>query len=199
MDTLIKTPKTKRGQVTLDKIIDSAEILFCEKGYHETSVLDIANNSGIATGTYYIYFKDKLNLYKYILLQYSHMIRKEISLATADCETRYEKEYVGLKTFLEFINKHSNAYRIIWESQYVDPKLFRNYYEDFSERYAKNLIEAQENGEVIDVDPTIASYVLMGLTNFVGLKWVIFDNKEPNDEVVSNVMKILSEGLFIKK
>lgn len=44
------------------EIIDTAENLFREKGYNETSVNEIINKIGIAKGTFYHYFKSKDDL-----------------------------------------------------------------------------------------------------------------------------------------
>lgn len=46
-------------------IIDSALILFIDNGYHNTKIIDIANNAGIGKGTVYEYFSSK----KEILLE----------------------------------------------------------------------------------------------------------------------------------
>jgi len=45
------------------KIIDAAVRLFAQKGFHETTVDDIAKAAKIAKGTPYLYFKDKSSLY----------------------------------------------------------------------------------------------------------------------------------------
>ena len=43
----------------LDQISDNAMKLFAEKGYHNTSVRDIANLSRISTGSIYDYVRNK--------------------------------------------------------------------------------------------------------------------------------------------
>lgn len=193
-------PKTKRGQKTLDNIVRAAEELFYEKGYHATSIIDITNEADIALGTFYIYFKDKYSLYKYLLLSYSHEIRKAIAVDIKPSHTRFEAEKIGLKSFLHFIRKHKHVYNIIWESLYIDKTLFVDYYESFADRYAKALEKAQGEGEVVNVDPVILSYLLMGVSNFIGLKYVMFDedNEEEFDSVVDKVMEILRAGMFLE-
>lgn len=44
-------------------ILDTAEKLFDEKGYHSVSMAEIARNAKISTGTTYLYFKDKDDLF----------------------------------------------------------------------------------------------------------------------------------------
>lgn len=201
MEEFVNLPKTKRGQKTLDNIVRAAEELFFEKGYHATSIIDITNEANIALGTFYIYFKDKYSLYKFLLLSYSHDIRKAIALDIKPNHTRFEAEKIGLKAFLVYIRDHKHVYNIIWESLYIDKTLFIEYYEDFAGRYATGLVKAQEKGEVVDVDTTILSYFLMGVSNFIGLKYVMFDeDKDDNlDEVVEKVMDILEAGMFLNK
>lgn len=199
-DIMVNIPKTQRGQATLEKICQAAETLFYQKGYHDTSIVDITNLSDIALGTFYIYFKDKFYLYKYLLLRYSHQIRMAISTETKNLKTRREVERVGLKTFLKYIRENKHAYNIIWESLYIDKNLFIEYYESFANRYSNGIAEAQKRGEVVELDPTVISFFLMGVSNFIGLKYIMFDEDNNKfDEIVDKVMEILENGLFIKK
>ena len=45
-----------------DSLLDSAFTLFIQKGINKTSIKDIAAKSGVAKGTFYLYFKDKYDL-----------------------------------------------------------------------------------------------------------------------------------------
>ncbi len=201
MEDLVNIPKTQRGQKTMDNIVRSAEQLFFEKGYHSTSIIDITNEANIALGTFYIYFKDKYSLYKYLLLNYNHEIRKAIAVDIKPHHTRFEAEKIGLKAFLQYIREHKHVYNIIWESLYIDKSLFVEYYENFAGRYLHGLESAQKKGEIVDVDPTILSYFLMGVSNFIGLKYVMFDDDDEKsfDLVVDQVMEILRTGIFLGK
>ncbi len=200
MELLVNTPKTKRGEATLEKICQVAQELFYEKGYHNTSIVDITNNAEIGLGTFYIYFKDKYSIYKYLLLRYSHKIRKAIATATEGIDDRLEMERVGLKTFLYYIRENKHAYNIIWESLYIDKQLFVDYYDSFAERYTLGMKAAQKQGEVLDIDPTTLSYMLMGISNFIGLKYVMFDEDDNNiDKVVDDVISIIQRGMFVPK
>ena len=42
-----------------DRILDAAYQLFLEQGYDEVSIQEIATRSGVAKGTFYLYFRDK--------------------------------------------------------------------------------------------------------------------------------------------
>lgn len=197
---LVKKPRTQRGLKTLNKILSAAAQIFYEKGYSAANVNDIAKLAGVATGTFYIYFDGKYELYKFLLLQCSHQIRKHLSMCTQGCKTRREAERVGLRCWLEFILENQYVYNIIWESLYVDRTLFEEYYNTFCTAYVKGLQNAQLQGEVRQIDTEVLAYVLMGATSFLGLNWGLFHTDTPKlDYVVDEFMKILDGGMFEQK
>ncbi len=200
-EVTVMEPKTKRGFATRDKILKAAERLFGEKGYYNTSINDIAVKAKVAPGTLYIYFKDKYTLYCYLVTQYGHWVRSEIAkkIKQSDCVTRRDKERIGLICYLQTIQEHPHIYNIIWESLHVDKELFENYYNTFSKGYQKNLNMAYDAGEIEEFDNEIISYVLMGISSFIGLRYVKFEKNVDLEQVVDEVMRVLDNGLFIKK
>ncbi|MCR3905866.1 MAG: TetR/AcrR family transcriptional regulator [Tenericutes bacterium] len=197
--TNYRLPKRKDGQKTFDNIIETARKLFSKNGYQATSINEIIEKSRIATGTFYLYFDDKFALYSYLLNKYRKSIRKAISEGIKYAETRYEKERLGIKAFLKFAWDDPLAYRIIWESMFADKELFKEYYQTFSHDYVRQLSHAVNDGEVReDIDLETLSYILMGISNFVGLQ-VLFRETLTDadlDRITENVMKLLKSGMF---
>jgi len=194
-----RLPKRKDGQKTFDQIIETAKKLFSKKGYQATSINEIIDKAGIATGTFYLYFDDKFALYSYLLAKYRKSIRKAISEGIVDAKTRHEKERLGLRAFLKFAWHDPLAYRIIWESMFANQELFKEYYETFSRDYIRQLQHAVEDGEVRnDIDLKTLSYILMGISNFVGLQVLFRDTLTDIDldEITDQVMKVLRSGMF---
>jgi len=201
MHPQIKEPTTRNARNTFKALEGAALEIFYKNGYHGTTIADITNRAGIAAGTFYLYFPSKLVLYQHILMSLSHDIRKEISSKVSEKKTRYEKERVGIKTFINYALKRPEMYNIIWESLYIDRELFRDYYADFAKRYKRGLEQATTTGEIRPLDTEVVSYILMGITNFIGLK-IVMDLGEGNDDVdaiVDVVMEILEKGLFRKR
>ncbi len=196
MEDIVKTPKTKRGEITLANIIRASEKMFGQMGYYNTKISDISREAGVGLGTIYIYFNDKYSLYKYLLLQYSHTIRLNIAHKTKDCKTRYEIEKMGIVGFLEIIREKKHMYNIIWESLYIDKTLFVDYYMSFGQRYRSSIIKGQEKGEIIDCDPDVLSFMLMGISNFIGLRYILFEETKDIEGIAEEIVRILEKGLF---
>lgn len=196
--TLISKPKTKRGRETLNRILSAAAQVFYEKGYHNASINDITRMAGVASGTFYVYFDGKYTLYKFLLLQCSHMIRKHLNQATRNCATRQECERVGIQAWLEFVQKNRYMYHIIWESLYIDKQLFVEYYDGFCRSYMRGIDAAKESGEIRpEIDSEVLAYLLIGASNFLGLNWGLFkDRSTEMGKVVENYMRIIGVGIF---
>ncbi|MDR2940162.1 MAG: TetR/AcrR family transcriptional regulator [Clostridiales bacterium] len=199
-------PKTDRGRETLERLVEASEELFCQKNYYETSINDIVLKAGISTGTFYIYFDNKLNLYKYIVLHCGHKVRKYIAskLSKKVLNTRYEMEREGIKTFLDYCVTNPEIFFIVWQSFFVVPGLFIAYYDDFCKQYEKRLSDAVRTGEVYLLNLEVASYVLMGASTFIAMKYIVFGpptglSDEQKYRIVDDFLQILKNGLFTEK
>lgn len=62
-----RKPKQKRGIETKQRILEAGFNLFSQKGLHGTNSREIATASGVASGTFYSYYKDKRELFIEIL------------------------------------------------------------------------------------------------------------------------------------
>lgn len=195
---LINRPKTKKGRETLNRIVSAAAQEFYEKGYHNASINDITRRAGVASGTFYVYFDGKYTLYKFLLLQCSHMIRKYLNQAVRDCATRRDVEEVGLREWLKFVQANRYMYHIIWESLYIDKQLFTDYYVNFCRPYMRGIDAAKAAGEIRpDIDSEVLAYTLMGASNFLGLNWGLFqDYPADTEKVVESFMQIIGAGIF---
>jgi AcrR family transcriptional regulator len=193
----VNLPKTKRGKETLDKILKAAEVLFSSQGYYNTSITDITRKANVALGTFYIYFKDKKSVFAFLINELSKSLRHELSLAIKECKSRYEAEYIGFKTFFEFVKQHRGLYKIVWEAQFVDKKVFRDYYEGIAKGYIERVNKAKTCDEVKkELDTETIVYCLIGIANFIGLRWVIWENEPVPNRVIEDMMKFIKEGAF---
>lgn len=171
-----KRPQTKKAKEKFEKIIAAADQEFFDKGYEKASIANITAAANMAVGTFYLYFKDKLSLYHYILFDYQDRIKRYINARIGNCQNRYEKERVGLMAWLEFINENPHTYNIIWQSLFIDKTLFKDYYSKFAASYKRGL--QKDADQLIDIDYETLAFTLMGTSSFLGLKTLIYDGEK---------------------
>lgn len=197
---LINYPKTKKGQDTLNRILEETERLFSQKGYYHTSIKDITDAAEVGTGTFYIYFDSKLSLYKVVLEEYGKSIRQYIAEHVKESKNRKEAERMGIEAFINLVRESPSMYKVIWQALYIDEQLFIDYYKSFSKRYVKQIKAAQVQGEIIEeYDPEVLSDMLIGISNFIGLRYAIFDKEEDLDPVLDDIINVLAKGIFTKE
>ena len=193
----VKQPKTKRGEQTLKKICEAAEMLFAQKGYYATEINEIAKAANVATGTVYVYFPDKLSMFLHLMDRLGRKLRRAIRTAKleAGAESLMEQERISIRVFFSFVKEHFGLFRIVWQAQFVDAKAFKHYYERFSAGYISEITKAQAAGEAKDLSPELISYALMGIYSFVALKHFVFNESEPDENTVEQLVEFISFGL----
>ena len=189
----INIPKTDLGRVKMKKLLTSSEELFAKNGFYGTSISDICKHAGTAVGTFYIYFETKTDVYKYLMETYKKEIKDRLAVSIKDCPTRYEKEREGIKCFIKYAVVEPNVYNIIWGSLSIDRQLFVDYYESFAASYARAL-----DKEISSKDTETIAYMLMGISNFLGLKAMFtnMSNEEIDKMIDETVMPAITSGII---
>lgn len=77
MEGYIVSKIKEKKQKKENKLLDSAYKLFTEKGLNNTSIQDIVSDAGIAKGTFYLYFNDKYDLQKKLIIKKSRELFTE--------------------------------------------------------------------------------------------------------------------------
>ncbi len=188
-------PATARGEATRQRLLDAAETEFGVHGFHAASIAGITQRAGVAQGTFYLYFPSKEDVIRELVRHMGHELRLALATATTGATDRLAVERLGFEAFARFSLRHRNLYRIVMESQFVDEAIYRGYYEALAEGYAAGLRRAIERGEVRDVDPEAAAWALMGVAHFVGLRYAIWQEREPPPEALDAVFDVVRRGL----
>ena len=188
-------PVTARGEATRRRLLNAAETEFGTRGYHGASVSSITQRAEIAQGTFYLYFRSKEEMFLQLVKDIGHQLRAHSAQAIAKAGNRLEAERLGLEAFLQFATRHRGLYRIVQESQFVDPGVFRDYYEKLAEGYAAALDKAARNGEIAKGDAQTRAWAIMGIGHFLGMRWSLWQKQVPPTEVLDEVMGFIAKGM----
>jgi AcrR family transcriptional regulator len=189
------SPPTARGRKTRRRLLAAAESLIGTRGFHATSIGDITRKAGVGQGTFYLYFSSKDEIFRQLVRHLSQQLRRALAGAVSGAETRLEVEERGVREFIRFSAEHRELYQIVSESQFIDPELFRWYYERLAEGYTLGLSRAMERGEIVRNDPETVAWCLMGASHFLGIRWIIWEGGEPPEEVVQATVDFIRRGL----
>jgi AcrR family transcriptional regulator len=172
-------PLSKRGLDTRRRLLDAAEHVFGELGYHEASVVKLAEEAGVAAGTYYLYFDSKKAIFDELVRDLNRRVRHAMKEASSHGTTRLESERLGFDAYFRFTREHPTLYRIIRQAEFVSPEMLRYHYDRLSAGYIEALREASESGEIGKLDPEVAAYALMGVGEMIGMRWILWGDGKP--------------------
>ncbi len=191
----IARPKGDRGRRTRQRLLDAAEAAFGSRGYFETSIVDITRRARVAQGTFYVYFSGKRAIFTELVRERSHDLRRTVQETVRGIPDRREVERVGFEAFFKFIGRHRTMYRIVRQAEFVDPSLFRWYYRRFARGYVRGLREAQRRGQIRPLDPEVLTYCLMGIADFLGMRWVLWEKDGIRPRVLETMMDFMLGGM----
>jgi AcrR family transcriptional regulator len=189
-------PKGERGRRTRQQLLDAAEAAFGQRGYFATSVTDITRRARVAQGTFYVYFPDKRAIFAELVRHLSRQLRHAIQEAVRGLDDRLAVERKGFETFLRFVDEHRNLYRIVLQAESVDPASYRWYYRHFANGYVRGLRAAMDAGQIRRLDPEALAYCLMGIGNFIGMRYVLWDHSRVPRRVLDSLFDFISRGLY---
>lgn len=188
-----KQPRTARGERTRRKLLDAAAAEFAENGFHAGSISAITRRAGVALGSFYTYFDSKDAIFRALVSDMSEAVRVAAREAIAPEMPPLEIERAALGAFLAFAASHKEIYRIIDESEFVDPESYRRHYETTAARIAERLATGAARGAFREGLGEAEAWAVMGMNVFLGLRFAIW--AQPGDPSTNNVAAAANEFL----
>ena len=176
-----------------------AAALFAEKGYHGTSINDLARAMGLQKGSLYHYFKSKEELLFRLLDEYisAALIEVEKICALEDPPVEklrkfmlfyssfYAEDQDRLVLLINDIDKLGDHYRI----QVIGKE--RRYYRALTGIFG----QLQEVGIMKKMPPAVAAFAFFGMVHYTG-KWFQSDGEITAEALGEMFLEIFTKGVF---
>jgi AcrR family transcriptional regulator len=167
----------RRGAQTRNRLLEAAEEVFAQVGYHDASIVKITEAAGVAMGTFYLYFPSKKEIFDELLRDLNRRVRQAMSEASSQGTTRLEQEILGFQAFFRFTAEHPGLYRVIRQAEFVSPEMLRYHYDKLSSGYIEGLRSAAERGEIGEIDHEVSAWALMAAGELIGMRWILWDER----------------------
>jgi AcrR family transcriptional regulator len=187
---------TSRGAATRQRLLEAAESVFAELGYHEASIVKITEAAGVAQGTFYLYFASKQEIFEELVRDLNRRVRHAMAAGAERGRTRSEAELLGFRGYFEFAARHGALYRIIRQAEFVSPQTLHDHYEAIASGYVVALEAAMERGEVAKMDPEVLAWALMGMGELLGMRWIVWEGADETPEELLKQMQMLIDRVL---
>lgn len=179
------------------QIIGVATALFREKGYHATSLDDIADVIGFTKPAIYYYFRSKEDILFTIVddvVQEALVRLRAIADGDGSVVERLHAILVeNTRVVLENLDANTVFYN---ERGLLSPERereVRRREREYTQLIRALYVEGVEAGELLDVDPTIATSTLLGASIWV-YRWFDGRGRYSTEEVAQQVAALLMDG-----
>ncbi len=192
-----------------DMIVNSAIPIFIKKGYHGTTIDAISKATGIAQGTIYIHFKNKLDVFRAVLVDIQNTFFSIMGPLFADSSEDVADggnealNYIKQKTLLIFkvFKKNRALIKMIFrDAPGLDPEidgiLFKMKQFMLTQIETEHII-FQRMGLIRKVDPRLSAQMTFGTMALICVD-NIFEKESPDMEFLADqVCNLVFYGLVI--
>jgi len=195
----VSTPATERGRRPPDAIVRSARGVFETRGFHDTTMSDLASAAEVSHGTVYTYFDSKeavlSEVCRGLVAEMFATIRVPDDLRS-DPVTRIEE---GNRRYLAAYIKHARMLEVVEQAATTDPH-FRELIEDlrrvFVDKATGTIRHFQADGLVeASLRPDIAGPALVGMVESFARRWHDHEQNFEPEQVVRTLTRLWARAI----
>lgn len=185
-----------------EKIMEAAEVVFAEKGYHDAAMDDIVRRTEISKGGLYFHFASKERLFFAVMDHLADRLLNRVKLAVERHEGSVERLQEALGTVMDSLTKRRRLAKLLLVQGYSMGNSFQQKRMEIFTRFAlvikENLDLAVREGVIPPQNTEISAYVWAGAINEVVIRWVYTGKPDPMKESLPVLSRMLLDGVGVK-
>ncbi|HEU4343451.1 MAG TPA: TetR/AcrR family transcriptional regulator [Candidatus Binatia bacterium] len=192
-------PATRHHDEKLQQILKIAAKIFAEKGFHRTSVRDIARSTRMSLAGLYYYFRTKEELL-YLIQErcFVTLLQRWEHAVTPDLDVR-SRIRVFAENHLSFFRHNMHEMKVMAHEDESLSGEFQDKILVLKRRYVKVLmdliedLQRQENGKGVNL--RVATFALFGMMNWI-YTWYHPKRDLPFPQVIDQMLRIYFFGIL---
>ncbi|MBK7584246.1 MAG: TetR/AcrR family transcriptional regulator [Myxococcales bacterium] len=182
-------------------ILAAARDVFAKRGYHQATIDDIVAETGVARGTFYLYFEDKRSVFSDLMDRFFTSLtmainRIDVAPGAAPVAEQARANVRGIIGMC--LADRAMTKILLSDAQGVDPAFDRKlstFYDAVVQLLTDSLREGQKLGIVADGEPRVIAYLTIGALKELLYQAVTLGLAEESAEVLSQqVFDFVSQG-----
>lgn len=191
----VRTPRMPR-EARRKQLLEAAHQVFVAHGYHGASMDEIADVATVSKPVLYQHFPGKRELYLALLdahlADFSDLLNDAI-LSTQDNQQRVLNT---IATYYRYINRESQAYRLIFESDVLADELIAERIEKFNSMLAESISRVVASDTDLDeAQALLVGRGLAGLAQVSARYWAGSGQQVSMDTAIDLVSRLAWRGI----
>ena len=187
--------------MTREGILEAAARIFSEKGFHATSMHDIAEAVHLQKASLYYHFNSKQEILIAILDHALDLINSRLESVLDQSLSPDEKLRQAMVSYMQTIAENKNLSAVLLlELRSLDPELKARHAsrrEKFEGLWRDLIIEGKKDGIFNSIDPSMTGRAILGVMNWT-VTWYRNDGPRTATEIANMFADLLLRGLMTK-
>lgn len=188
-----------RLQERYEQLLGAAAEAFASRGYHQTTVKDIVDRAGVATGTFYLYFANKEQSCAALIERLYGRVLAEVVAARQGRRTKLEKLAASIEAALRVFGQERNlAHIALVRAPGAHPlfdQLLARIQRELWNLVAEDIDEAVAEGLLPPQPAAITARALIGSLYEVVISWLQDGVPAALDEAIDPLVRYCLRGL----
>jgi TetR/AcrR family fatty acid metabolism transcriptional regulator len=181
-------------------LLTAAIDVFGKKGYVKANISDVAEAAGVASGTVYLYFKNKDDLLLQAMQQMMDINLKQIKKQLAGTKLAVDKLFMFFYYHVEVFTHNPSMARFLMVELRQSDEFYKRYptynpYHDYKETVLELITKSIQEGTTKAYNPETLAYLILGAMDTVVTQWVIHPESVNLEAVTHEMRDILHNGM----
>ncbi len=161
---------------TRERILEAAEAVFADNGYHDAIVDEIGRRTSLSKGGLYFHFPSKERLFFAVLDRLANRLVKKAEDAASGDGPALVRAELALRAVLTSLSRNRRLAKLVVVQGYSMGNQFEQKRAQIFDRFEKvieaQLREAVDNGETGRIDPELTARIWLGAVNELVIHWL---------------------------
>jgi AcrR family transcriptional regulator len=183
---------TSRGRRSRQRLIDAARRVFERLGYLDATIDDIITEAGVARGSFYTYFPDKLSVFEIVAEEVNEAVRaavaRDSSMPSLDPVQRLD---AANRRYIETYRRHAKIYGLFEQIATGCPTVHANRVRtrvEHIERITASIRRWQRRGLADPtLDPATTAALLVSMTSNFCYWWFVVGEEHDDEEAAQEL------------
>jgi AcrR family transcriptional regulator len=184
-------------------ILAAAKKVFARRGYHATTIADIARVAKLSYGSIYWYFDSKDALFHALMESEAQALRDHMTeaLTTTPAEGAADAPFrAAVRATFEFFESDKALVKLLFRDSYALGDRFEKHlfgiYEGFVSDIEEIIDDAVKRNLVVDMPPRMVAFAVAALVGQIAHRRLVTDDGVPAGVVADFVVSLLLNGLL---
>lgn len=184
-------------------ILAAAKRVFSRRGYHATTIADIARAAKVSYGSIYWYFDSKDALFHALMESEAQALRNHVTDALTNTPSKGAPDApfrAAVRATFEFFEGDRAVVKLLFRDSYSLGDRFEKHlfgiYEAFVSDIEKIVADAQAKGLVVDMPARVVAFAVAALIGQIAHRRIVTDDGLPAQVVADFLVSLLLNGLL---